>query len=300
MYGAIIGDLAGSRHEFAGTKRMDFLFPDERSFLTDDSILTAATAEAILEGSAAYPDYGAAYAKWALRYPNSGYGGRFREWIEAARSGRTPAPYGSFGNGSAMRVSPVGWLFDREDEVLEHAEASAAVTHDHPEGIRGAQAVALAVFRARGAVDASAEKIGSGGGAAGSTGKAQSPSGAGTSSTTGSGETSAGGGLAEEIASRFGYELPGDLDEFCRTYTFDETCQGTLPAALACVRDANDFEHAIRLAVSLGGDADTLACIVGSICEPLFGGVPDELRRFARAKMPGDIRRLADTFDELR
>ncbi len=255
---------------------MDFPFPDERSFITDDSILTAATAEAILEGSAAFPDYGAAYAKWSLRYPNSGFGGRFREWMESARTGRTPAPYGSVGNGSAMRVSPVAWLFDREDDVLEHAEASAAVTHDHPEGIKGAQAVALAVFRAR----------------AGEAGRAGDSEGDGAIEY-------AGARLATQIASRFGYDLPDDLDEFRNTYAFDETCQGTLPAALACVRDATGFEHALRLAVSLGGDADTLACIVGSICEPLFGGVPDELRRFARSKMPGDIRRIADIFDEL-
>lgn len=275
MYGAVIGDLAGSRYESAGTKRMDFPFPDERSFLTDDSILTAATAEAILEGSAAYPDYGAAYAKWGLRYPNAGFGGWFRRWMEAARAGRTPPPYGSFGNGSAMRVSPVGWLFETEEEVLEHAQASAAVTHDHPEGIRGAQAVALAVFRARREAAVAGDD-------------------------DGRGNALDGARLATEVATRFGYELPGNLDEFRERYSFDSTCEGTLPAALACVRDAQGFEHGIRLAVSLGGDADTLACIVGSICEPLFGGVPAELRRFARAKMPGDIRRIADIFDELR
>ena len=309
MYGAIIGDLAGSRHEHAGTKRMDFPFPDERSFLTDDSILTAATAEAILEGSAGYPDYGAAYAKWALRYPNSGYGGSFRDWIDAARAGRTPPAYGSFGNGSAMRVSPVGWLFETEAEVLEHAEASAAVTHDHPEGIKGAQAVALAVFRAR--TEAAAERGNADvrtapGTPTGPPARDASLDDAILAAGDRSGGPAAGRAdhdgarLATDIAKRFGYELPDSLDEFRETYTFDVTCQGTLPAALACVRDATDFEHSIRLAVSLGGDADTLACIVGSICEPLFGGVPSDLRRFARAKMPVDIRRIADTFDELR
>ncbi len=260
MYGAITGDIAGSRHEHAGTKRLDFPFPDERSYITDDSVLTAATADAILYSGDGIPDYGTAYATWARKYPGAGYGGSFIKWMHAASGSRVPPPYGSFGNGSAMRVSPVGWLFDSDDDVLREAENSAAVTHDHREGIKGAQAVALAVLRARGG--ASAPEI------------------------------------AEEIAERFGYTLAAGTDELRREYTFDVTCQGTLPAALRCVHEATDFEHAVRLAVSLGGDADTLGCIVGSIVEPIFG-VPEELRRFARTKMPGDMRRLVDAFEQV-
>lgn len=260
MYGAITGDIAGSRHEHAGTKRLDFPFPDERSYITDDSVLTAATAEAILYSGDGIPDYGAAYASWARRYPGAGYGASFIKWMHAASGGTVPRPYRSYGNGSAMRVSPVGWLFDSDDDVLHEAGKSAAVTHDHPEGVKGAQAVALAVLRARGGAS--------------------------------------GPEIAGEIASRFGYTLAPNTDELRRDYEFDVTCQGTLPAALLCVQEATDFENAVRLAVSLGGDADTLACIVGSIVEPIFG-VPDELRRFARTKMPGDMRRLVDAFEQV-
>ncbi|MFW5994661.1 MAG: ADP-ribosylglycohydrolase family protein [Spirochaetia bacterium] len=262
MYGAIVGDIAGSRHEHAGTKYMDFPFPDERSFVTDDSVLTAATAEAILYSQGGEPDYGRAYMSWARRYPGAGFGGSFREWMHGGGPGRIPGPYGSYGNGSAMRVSPVGHLFNSESEVLDQAEASASVTHDHSEGIKGAQAAALAVFEAR-SPDSQSHAV------------------------------------ADGIAKRFGYELSESTDVLRESYAFDVTCQGTMPAALLCVREATDFEHGIRLAVSLGGDADTLACIVGSICEPLFGGVPDPLRRFARSKMPGDMRRIVDAFEEV-
>ncbi len=260
MYGAIVGDIAGSRHEHAGTKRLDFPFPDERSHITDDSVLTAATAEAILYSGDGVPDYGAAYLSWARRYPGAGYGGGFKKWMQAASGASVPPAYGSYGNGSAMRVSPVGWLFDSDDDVLREAESSAAVTHNHREGVKGAQAVALAVLRAREGLN--------------------------------------GPDLAAEIARRFGYELAPSTDELRREYRFDATCKGTVPAALLCVREADGFEHGVRLAVSLGGDADTLACIAGSILEPVFG-IPDEIRRFARTKIPGDIRRLLDAFEQV-
>lgn len=292
MYGAVIGDLAGSRHEFAGTKHMNIAFPDERSFITDDSVLTAATAEAIIMAGAesAYgsdfaepgggPDYGSAYLRWARRYPASGFGGHFAEWFRSSSGAAVPPPYGSYGNGSAMRVSPVGWLFDREEEVLFEAERSASVTHDHPEGIKGAQAVALAVFRARMA-------------------RTDRKGGSRLPTDGSAGPLMPQDELVDEILERFGYELPPGVKELRAVYSFDETCQGTLPAALLCIKEAESFEHGIRLSISLGGDADTLGCIVGSILEPLFGGVPDELRRFARSKMPGDMRRLFDAFDQI-
>ncbi len=228
MLGAIAGDIFGAAFERHPLKREDFdLFAEPRRF-TDDTVLTVATADALLGDG----DYAAAYRRWGRRYPGAGYGGMFRHWLGDPRRG----PYGSFGNGAAMRVSPIGWAFDTLDEVLAEAARSAAVSHDHPEGVKGAQAAAAAVHLAR--IGATRAEI------------------------------------RAEIAGRFGYDLDRRTADIRPDYRFDPTCQGSVPEALIAFLEADDFEHALRLAISLGGDADTQAAIAGGVAEAFFGGIP--------------------------
>ena len=250
MLGAIVGDVIGSVYERRPVKRMDFpLFgPDSR--FTDDTVLTVATMEALLEGG----DYESAYRGWARRYPRAGYGGTFRRWIWDSGMG----PYGSFGNGSAMRVSPVGWACSDVAGVLAEAERSAAVTHNHPKGIRGAQAVALAVFLAR----------------------------------TGVGREN----IRAEIAGRFGYDLRRTVEQIRPAYHFDVTCQGSVPEAIVAFLDSQDTEHAIRLAVSLGGDADTQAAIAGAVAEAFYRGVPEGMAVAVRDRLPSDLLNVVGKF----
>jgi ADP-ribosylglycohydrolase len=253
VLGAIAGDVIGSIYEFAPMKRKEFpLFPSlpMRMFATDDSILTVAVADCLLHGKPYVPAFHAAVEA----YPRAGWGAGFRAW---AREGRTQ-PDNSWGNGSAMRVSPVGWARDTEAEVLAEAERSAAVTHDHPEGIKGAQATALAVFLAR----------------------------------TGHDKPS----IREAIASRFGYDLSRTVDAIRPHDRFDVSCQGTVPEALICFLDGTDFEDAVRNAVSLGGDADTLACITGAVAEAFWGGVPDHIAEGAMAALPVGLRVVVGEF----
>jgi len=231
LLGALAGDMIGSVYEFDPYKGTDFPLFGEGSRLTDDSILTLAVADSLISGGS----YLERIRAYALAYPNSGFGGMFREWMHDP----DPRPYGSFGNGSAMRVSPVGWAFETVDQVLREARASAMVTHNHPEGVKGAQAVALAIFLARNGMDKDH--------------------------------------LRAEISSRFGYDLSARLDEIRPAYVFDETCQKTVPPAIIAFLESENFEQAVRLAVSLGGDADTLAAISGSIAEAYYGGVPEEI-----------------------
>jgi ADP-ribosylglycohydrolase len=231
MLGAIAGDVVGSVHEGALTKTKNFPLFTPRSTFTDDSVLTVAVAEWILTGKNLVD----LLHKYFHTYPDRGYGGLFYEWAEA----RDRRPYNSYGNGAAMRVSPVGFAFDTLEEVLAWAERSAAVTHNHPEGIRGAQATAAAIYFAR--QGHSKDQI------------------------------------RESIQSRFGYNLHRRLDGIRPAYRFDETCQKTVPEALIAFFESTDFEDAIRNAISLGGDADTLACITGGITEAFYGGVPQDL-----------------------
>ena len=233
MIGAIAGDIFGAAFEGHPLKREDFDLFAERRFFTDDTVLTVATADAILTNG----DYESAYRRWGRRYPNRGYGGKFRYWL----GGRIPGPYNSLGNGSAMRVSPVGWAFATLDEVLAEAERSAAVTHDHPEGIQGAQAVAAAVFAAR-------------------TGAAKDE-------------------IRSLVTRLTGYDLDRTVARIRPDYRFDVTCSGSVPEALIAFLDAADFEHALRLAISLGGDADTQAAIAGAVAEAFWGGVPERIER---------------------
>jgi ADP-ribosylglycohydrolase len=233
LLGAVTGDIVGSVYEFNGQKNYDFPLFQSASQFTDDTILTIAVADAILHKRS----YLESIREYARAYPNptGSYGMRFQEWMYS----HNPQPYNSFGNGSAMRVSAVGWAFNTLEEVLREAERSAVVTHNHPEGIKGAQATALSIYLAR--RGESKERI------------------------------------KQEVSSRFGYDLKQTLEQIRPTYKFDETCQGSVPQAITAFLESSDFEDAVRKAVSLGGDADTLAAITGSMAEAYYGGVPEEI-----------------------
>jgi ADP-ribosylglycohydrolase len=250
MLGAIAGDIIGSVFEFNPTQRADFpLFTDESRF-TDDTVLTAAVAFAIMTDG----DYASAMRIFGRLYPLAGYGAMFREWLMSP----VPKPYNSFGNGAAMRVCPIGFAFGSVPEVLAEAKRSAACTHNHPEGIKGAQAVALAVFLAR-------------------QGEAKDT-------------------IKQEIVTRFGYDLSRTIAEIKPNYSFNETCQRTVPEALTAFLEGRDFEETIRLAVSLGGDADTLACIAGGIAHAFAGELPADVSRQVRARLPKDLLEIIDDF----
>jgi len=250
MFGAIAGDVIGSVYEYEEEKSVEFpLFVRESTF-TDDSVLTVATASAILDAT----PYDAAYLAFGRRYPFAGYGGSFIEWLQLA----DPRPYNSWGNGSAMRVSPVGWALDTREEVLREAGRSAAVTHDHPEGIKGAQATALAVFLARSG--ASKEEI------------------------------------RDELTRLFSYNLRRSIEEIRPTYQFDVSCQGSVPEAIVAFLDSTDFESAVRLAVSLGGDADTQAAIAGAIAHAFYRHVPAPIVEGVRARLPAEFLDVIDRF----
>jgi len=247
ILGAIAGDIIGSVYEFHNVMRKDFdLFTPKTTF-TDDSVLTVATMEALLSGESTSADYTRLYQSYGRRYPNRGWGSRFHYWIYAD----DPRPYDSWGNGSAMRASPIGWVFDTIEEVLAEAEKSASVSHNHSEGIKGAQAAAIAVWLARNGADKRDIKYG--------------------------------------IADRFGYNLERTCDEIRACYTFDESCQGTVPEAVIAFLESTDYEDAIRLAVSLGGDSDTLACVTGGIAEAYYGGVPAHIASKALSLLPGEL-----------
>lgn len=245
MLGSIIGDIAGSCYEFNSPKRTDIdLFP-AASEITDDSILTIATAEVLLTKG----DYRRTYQMFGRLYPEpmGGYGARFNDWIWQ----KDPEPYQSWGNGAAMRVAPIGWAFTTVEDVLEEAQRSAIVSHDHPEGIKGAQATALTVFLARNR--ATKEEI------------------------------------REVIVDRFGYDLSRTVEEIRPSYRFDESCQGTVPQAIIAFLDSTDFESAVRLAISLGGDSDTLACITGGIAEAFYREMPESMVAQAMQKIPSGL-----------
>ena len=250
MLGAIIGDIVGSPYEFDPIKTTDFPLFTAGCRFTDDSVLTIATASAILADG----DYAAAYKNFGRRYPDAGYGGNFRLWL----AGENSDPYNSWGNGSAMRVSPVALAFDSIDEVLAEAEKSAAVTHNHPEGIKGAQATALAIFLAR----------------------------TGTSKDA----------IRDEIETRFTYDLDRTLAEIRPHYHFDVSCQGTVPEAIIAFLESESYEDAIRKAVSLGGDSDTLACITGSIAQAHYKQITPETARTAMSMLPADLLEVLGRF----
>jgi ADP-ribosylglycohydrolase len=249
MIGAIAGDIIGSVYEFERIKSKQFdLFSPDCCF-TDDTVLTVALAESILTGN----DYASLMKAYYRRYPNAGYGGLFHGWAQARRS----QPYNSWGNGAAMRISSVGFAFDRLDEVLVRAAEYTAVTHNHIEGIKGAQATAAAIFLAR----------------TGST-KAE---------------------IKQYTAAAFHYDLSRSVDEIRPTYRFNESCQQTVPEAILCFLESTDFEDAIRNSVSLGGDSDTLACITGGIAQAYYG-VPAAIADRAMSILDEDLRRVTGRF----
>jgi len=253
MLGAIAGDIIGSVYESRPIKTTDFPLFSQHATFTDDTVLTIATAYAIINGLA----YGDAYRMMARAHPYRGYGGSFDRWFQSDAA----PPYHSYGNGSAMRVSPVGWAFDDEETILHEARASAAVTHNHPEGIRGAQATALAVYLAR----------------------------TGMSSKD---------GIRRSVQSRFGYDLQRTVDNIRPGYGFKISCQETVPEALICFFDAEDYESTVRNAVSLGGDSDTLACIAGSIAEAFYGPLPEPIRYQVDRRLPEAFREIITVFAE--
>ncbi len=250
MIGAIAGDIIGSAYEWNNikTKRFELFSPVCRC--TDDSVLTIALADAILSNG----DYVATMKSYCRRYPNAGYGGFFYRWAHSVDT----QPYNSWGNGAAMRISPVGFAYDSLEEVLAKARQNTEVTHNHPEGIKGAQATAAAVFLAR-------------------TGKTKKE-------------------IKQYLADGFGYDLSKSLDEIRPAYLFDVSCRGTVPQAITAFLESSDFEDAIRNAISLGGDSDTLACITGGIAQAFYGGVPELIVRKAMGLLDADLRSVTLAF----
>ena len=253
ILGAIAGDVIGSVYEFNNTRTTDFpLFKRETTF-TDDTVMTIAIADAILHNK----DFAQTILDYGKRYPNRGYGTSFFKWL----AHDTPAPpYNSWGNGSAMRVSAVGFAYNDLDTVLKKAEKTAVVTHNHPEGIKGAQATAAAIFLAR-------------------TGKNKAE-------------------IKAYIEQKFGYDLDFTLDEIRPTFPFDENCQGTVPQSIVAFLESTDYDSAIRLAISLGGDSDTIACITGGIAiayyKEMSQVIVDKIRR---EYLPTAFVTIIDEFD---
>ena len=254
MLGAIIGDIIGSSYEFKEIKSTEFPLFTSASRFTDDTVLTVAVADCLLHGR----DFAKTFKEYGQRYPDAGYGEMFGKWLRSSGS----EPYNSYGNGSAMRVSPVAFAFDRIDDVLREAERSASPTHNHPEGVKGAQAIASAIFLAR----------------------------------TGNGKKE----IREYIEGRFGYNLGRSLDEIRPGYHFDETCQGSVPEAIIAFLESVNYEDAVRNAVSLGGDSDTIACITGSIAQAYYGGVPENIEKkvyeILDDRLGGITRKFMNTF----
>jgi ADP-ribosylglycohydrolase len=255
MIGAIAGDIIGSVYEGKTawlrerTPHFEPLFDPQARF-TDDSVLTVAVAESILSGG----DLVDLFHEYADAYPGVGYGDTFRRWALACRR----KPYRSWGNGSAMRVSPVGFAYRSLDEVLLRARWSAEVTHNHPEGIKGAQATAAAIFLAR---SGSSKEV-----------------------------------IRDYVERQFGYDLSARLDDIRPGFVFDVSCQETVPPAIIAFLESSDYETAVRLAVSLGGDCDTLACITGGIAQAYYG-IPDAIREEALERLDDRLREVIEEFE---
>ena len=247
MYGAIIGDIAGSKYEFLGYKKVPQTILDKDCFFTDDTVMTVAVADALINKK----DMGATLREYGRKYPAKGYGLSFDAWLKSD----DPLAYFSYGNGAAMRVSAAAWIGKTWGEVMDLATKATIVTHNHPEGLRGAQAVATAIYMAR----------------------------KGFCKTE----------IMDYIENEFKYDVTFTLDEIRPVYMFDESCQETVPAALVAFYESTSFDTAIKLAISLGGDADTLAAIVGSIAEAYYG-VPDKFIRKARKFIPKEFRKVVD------
>ncbi|MEY8687925.1 DUF1810 family protein [Bacteroides sp. AN502(2024)] len=250
LLGAVAGDMIGSFYETYHKKNLNFNLFTPFSKFTDDTVMTVANADWLLTNDSLLgimQDYG-------NRYPSAGYGKMFRSWLRS----ENPQPYNSFGNGSAMRVSPVGWAFDTLEETLQKAKESAEITHNHPEGIKGAQATAACIFLAQ-------------------TGKSKEE-------------------IKNYIEMSFGYNLSRTCDEIRPTYQFDATCQGSVPESIIAFLESTDFENAVRLAVSLGGDADTMGAITGGIAEAFYGGVPEPIKEEVIKRLPVEFVEVMQNF----
>ena len=252
MIGAIAGDIIGSVYERNSVKDKNFVLFSPASRFTDDTVLTIAVADALMEGK----DYTQAVREYGQIYPHAGYGPSFKKWLFSP----VPAPYMSYGNGSAMRVSPVGFLCETLPDVLREAEKSAAITHNHPEGVKGAQATAAAVFLARGGASKSE--------------------------------------LQRYIADTFGYDLEQTLAQIRPSYTFDVSCQGSVPQSIIAFLESENYEDAVRNAVSLGGDSDTMACIAGGIAQAFYKEIPDFIVEETRKRLDARLLSVLDRFNK--
>jgi ADP-ribosylglycohydrolase len=250
MFGAIAGDVIGSVYERLPTKRIDFELFDRYSSFTDDTVLTIAVAQAIMKKA----DYATLLKCYARKYPDAGYGYSFYQWMSSDVAG----PYNSWGNGSAMRVAPVGIAFDSIKKVLDEAKRSAEATHNHPEGIKGAQATALSIFMAR-------------------TGESKDK-------------------IRDEISVRFSYDLSRTLDDIRPVYSFDVSCQRSVPESVIAFLESSSFEDAIRKAISLGGDSDTMACIAGGIAQAFYKEIPAYIIDGVRKRLPDEFLAVIDEF----
>lgn len=249
MLGAIIGDIVGSVYEFKNYRSTDFFpFFHPECFFTDDTVCTIAVADALLHDG----DPAIKLKNWGRRYwENGGWGGRFAQWLASPSMG----PYNSYGNGAAMRVSPAGLLADSLNTAINLANRVTAVTHNHPEGMKGAASTAIAIYLARQQVSASE--------------------------------------IRQRIAATFAYDLSATVDEIRPHYRFNESCQETVPQALICALSADSYENAIRNAISIGGDSDTIAAIAGGVAEALFG-IPEPIAAQGMRYLPPDMRRILD------
>lgn len=249
--GALIGDIVGSRFERYNIKNTGFDLFDPSCSFTDDTVMTIAVAEWLTTGGS----LAGLMQKWGRRYPNVGYGGNFYKWLHVD----DPQPYNSYGNGSAMRVSPVGFYAKSLDEVMELSKETADVSHNHPQAITGARAIAAAIYLAR-------------------NGKSKDE-------------------IRDYVEAEFGYDLHSTCDEIRPTYRFDVSCQGSCPQAIVAFLDSHDYESAIRLAVSLGGDSDTIACMAGGIAAAFYG-VPEEMLNIAKVYLSEDMISILESFEQ--
>lgn len=265
MIGSIIGDIVGSIYEFHNIKTKDFPLFSERAEYTDDSILTIATAKWILEGGS-LSDSGQYYYRYGFNYPHpmGAYGTSFVQWVRRAENGDF-SPYNSCGNGSAMRVGPVGWAYNTKEEVLAAAKASAECTHNHPEGVKGAQAVALCIFMARNGASKDQIRF----------------------------------AMEKELGYDLDFTCDGIRDDYDWHSSFGNggTCQGSVPQAIVAFLDGEDFEDCIRNAISIGGDSDTIGCITGSIAEAYYG-VPEDIYNEAYSRLTTHFKNVVKEFED--
>ena len=266
LYGAIFGDIAGSLYEFNAAKGNDFTLVPNGSRFTDDTIMTLAVANWLLTDENLSDDQLVKEMQlFGKKYPRGGYGGMFRKWLVSS----DPQPYNSFGNGSAMRVSPCGWISNDINEILSIARQSAEVTHNHPEGIKGAQAIAMAIWIAR-TINEKPQ---------------HSPE-------------SIKKAIKKVISDCYGYNLNRTIDGIIESgYRFNETCQGSVPEAIIAVLESTDFESAIRNAIRLRGDADTQACIAGAIAEVMYG-IPEEFKQVVKDKLDPFLLNIVEEFNK--